>query len=308
MVSHVRRTSLHNIAEELRCHILSFLESYNDIVCCALVSFAFTSLRPSYLICLPNQTCKMIYRTVKSSVRLQYLIALYAQKLIPIHSCPPTVTEVDCVHILRAKANAWNTFKLRVMKRFRINESWMHPKSITHHELHLSENYPRPNTNTLPSVSKVVNIKTDTPEIVFTPSWTQNKGILHLTHGVPICTSYIDAAQDLMVIVNVSSGNLWYFNYRIHFKTISTSEKHPLAPGPGPTVVLGYQDARYDEQSCRTLVTVFGNRLAFYRRITYFKLEQQHRCISWSLHVWNWHKKAYRDVCVSFLLSLKCLF
>jgi len=42
----IRGATLCGVAEELRCHILSFL-SYHEIICCALVNFTIMAFRQS---------------------------------------------------------------------------------------------------------------------------------------------------------------------------------------------------------------------------------------------------------------------
>ncbi|KAG1750526.1 uncharacterized protein EDB91DRAFT_693651 [Suillus paluster] len=117
MLSLVERDPLYDIAEELRCHILSFL-SYNEIICCAL-------------------TCRTMYNTVKSSAELQYIIELGAQRLIPVtHPWPPTVSTAECLRALRDKANVWASFELNVTKTLRFLDPFDF-KSLTHQQLSL---------------------------------------------------------------------------------------------------------------------------------------------------------------------------
>ena len=228
----------------------------------------------------------MIYNTVKKSIQLQYVIELGAQKLIPVHPRSPNVSTKECLHILRAKANAWNSFELGVMKRLSIM-TFLHPESIAHRQLYLSAHPNHPHSSDGNFISQVINPRTCTPEIASAPHLIQSQDSLHPA-GTPICNSYMDAVQDLVIIINIPDKS----SYCINFRTISTGEKHPLAPGSIVVARFGPDDLdEYDLRLCETLVTVFGDRLAFYGSTS------GRGDTHWSLHVWNWHKKAHRNVC-----------
>ncbi|OAX31178.1 hypothetical protein K503DRAFT_870733 [Rhizopogon vinicolor AM-OR11-026] len=265
MCSHPgKRITLCNIAEELRCHIFSFL-SYSEIILCAL-------------------TCQTMYKTVKNSTELQYLIELGAQRLMPVHPRPPTVSIAECLRILRDKANAWSSFDLSVTKRLRV--PWFfNPKliTITHQKLTLSPWHGRG------IMSKVIDIRTCTPETARLPPCRWNKGNANPSPGAYLCYRYLDETQDLVITVyklsvDTSASD---FMYQIHFRTISTDKEHPLAHISCLELtcrVPSKEDRRFQKSE----VTVLGGRVAFYHEVQVLIEDIDEIYSYWSLHVWSW--------------------
>ncbi|KAG2124222.1 hypothetical protein DEU56DRAFT_597566 [Suillus clintonianus] len=266
------RAMLCDIPEELRCHIFSFL-THNEIICCA-------------------STCQTLYSTVQNSVDLQYTIELGVQGLIPVHPRPPTVSVAECLRILRCNARAWDSFELNTTQRLyvafhaaRRNKFWV---SITHQQLSVSMFIPHAYV-----FSKDIDLRMHMGETAAAlPCPWIMEGPKPL-YDVFCC---LDETQDLIVSANVVPHIYTpRIKYRIHLRTLSTGDGHPLARGSR----LEAGRATYDIignvrnggwyvgwPSTRGAAAVIGDRIAFYCSIT-IKVENQKY---WSLYVWNWHQ------------------
>ncbi|KAJ8588681.1 hypothetical protein M405DRAFT_882034 [Rhizopogon salebrosus TDB-379] len=194
-------STLCGIAEELRCHILSFL-AFNEIIRCAL-------------------TCKTMYSTVKGSSELQYTIELGAQGLMPVHPQPPTVSAVDCLRTLKDKASGWSSFELNASKKLCITSAFLF-KSIAHQRLIFAV----PSARGGELSFKVIDLKTCTPDAASASpglrTWSRNSA-----NPVPrtfICT-YLDEMQDLMITVNLLGfyTDTYGFKYQINLHGRETS-------------------------------------------------------------------------------------
>ncbi|OAX40600.1 hypothetical protein K503DRAFT_597169 [Rhizopogon vinicolor AM-OR11-026] len=269
---HGRPDSLSNIAEELRCHILSLL-SYRGIIRCAL-------------------TCQTMYKTVKNSTELQYIIELGAHRLIPIHPRPPNVSIAECLRILRGKANAWSSFELGVTKGLRIPLSF-NPGSIviTHQQLAIFATYYYGYVE-----SKVIDLRTCMPETASISPCIRDGNYANPTLRGSVCSSsYIDETQDLMITVNLPRDNP---TYQINFRAISTHKEHPMAHESRLELVcrVPYNDYSEGLPEDKAVFTGVGDRLAFY---TEAKLGLEaiygNSILYWSLHVWNWHEGGQPD-------------
>ena len=241
-----------------------------------------------------------MYKTIKNSTELQYLIELGAQRLIPVHPRSPTLSMAECLHILRDKAIAWSSFKLKVTKRLH-RVPFFKPgiPSIIHQQLAFS-------SLRWPSEldSKVIDLRTCTPETASAPPRTWGRDI---ENAAPVCFRLVDEAQDLMVTVSILSGNPRTSNlmYRIDLRTIYTDMEHPLAQG---SCLVDGRVPREDVRQVKlAAVTVLGDRLAFYGSVhpPADGGTANHR---WSLHVWNWHEGGDElSVGVSFCLPFRDL-
>jgi hypothetical protein len=237
----------------------------------------------------------MMYNTVKSSVQLQYLIELGAQGLIPVHPRPPTLSEGDSLRIIRDNGSAWSTFGLNVTKRLCI-KPWLPHKSITHQQLNLSTKFHTPyfyvedfSEDDESFMSKVINLRTCTPEMASSPPLIWSEDSLNPLPGTPLCMiKYVDGMQDLMITVSVSSYSD-DVKYQVNFRTISTGEEYPLAHG-SRLVTHGSHNSNCDADLESTAVTVLGDRLAFYG------VADEGSNPHWSLHVWNWQQDVQADV------------
>ncbi|KAG0701569.1 hypothetical protein DFH29DRAFT_1050180 [Suillus ampliporus] len=276
------RAPICNIAEELRCHILSFL-SYHETICCASIS-------------------KTFYNTIKNSVELQYTIELGAQRLIPIHPRPPTVSVAECLRVLRDKASAWSSFELNVTQRLRFafiarqrfrdrSTSSFVLKSVTHQQLNIF-------TPTMHGdvISKIIDLRTCTPETTSAPPCTWMKDSPNPIPGSFCC---LDEMQDLLVFATAETFTLTpIFVYQIYLRTISTGEGHPLAHGcrlvPRRVTfkITGIAPCNTPLLFDHVAADVLGDRLAFYGTSTGLGQGSQKY---WSLYVWNWYQGGPAD-------------
>ncbi|OAX30584.1 hypothetical protein K503DRAFT_807040 [Rhizopogon vinicolor AM-OR11-026] len=246
-----------------------------------------------------------MYKTVKNSTELQYLIELDAQRLMPVHPRPSTVSITECLRILRDKANSWSSFDLSVTKRLRV--PWFfNPKFITinHQKLTLSPLYDRGGVHFM---SKVIDIKTCTPETARLPpcKWENHA---NLSPRGYFCDRYLDETQDLAITVYLLSIDPFPYGsfYQIHFRTISTDKEHPLVHTSRLQLtsrVPFSEDRRFQN----TEVIVFGDRIALYNEVEVFIEDTDELYSYWSLHVWSWCDGVQFDVSVSFCLSPKGL-
>jgi hypothetical protein len=172
---------------------------------------------------------------------------------------------------------------------------WFHQESITHQQLSLSTDFNYTADGSV--MSKIIDLKTCTPEIANAPPFTLSEDILNPVPNTHLYTEYVDQTQDLIITVNVLSHS-YGLKHQINFRTISTGKEHPLAHG-SCIVTCAYPDTATADctgtKSAR--VSVLGDRLAFYGVATIG--DAQH----WSLQVWNWHQESRADVRVLFCLS-----
>ncbi|KAG0700326.1 hypothetical protein DFH29DRAFT_637304 [Suillus ampliporus] len=259
MPSRCGKATLEDIPEELRCHILGFL-SCNEIIRCA-------------------STCRTVYNTVKSSVELQYAIELGAQRLIQVHPRSPTVSTAECLHILRNKATAWNSFELNATQGLCV-ETLFESNSIAHGQLMCS------NTSIVEDASSnTVDIET----------YTTCAAHFQMNSASPALRTFrcLDEIQDLEIAIKLPIDvDPHGFKCEILFHTISTGEKHPLVRGSS---VLTGRAVCGEGLESTLAVAVHGDRLAVY--VAGFDGNGDS---SWSLHVWSWKQgnRNDQDVCV----------
>jgi hypothetical protein len=244
-----------------------------------------------------------MYKAVRNSTELQYLIELGAQRLMLVHPRPPTVSMAECLRILRDKANAWSSFELNVTKRLRV--PWFFdPKSIiiTHQQLSLSTSDQRGDV-----MSKVIDLRFCTPETANVPPCIWNKDNVNPVPGTRFYSSFLDETQDLVIAVyyrlDVDPYTSDSIIYQINFRTISTDEEHPLAHGSCVKLTCRVPPDE-GQQFHNIAVTVLGDRLAFYSGITIFLAGDDEFYPYWSLHVCNWCEGGQSDVGVSFDLLI----
>lgn len=164
-----------------------------------------------------------MYKTVKYSTELQYFIELGAQRLIPVHPRPPTVSTAECLRILRKKANGWaSSFKLSMTRKlYDIPCKTTISSIITHQQLGLSF------TGKFQVESKIIDLRTCTAETASTPPCKWNNDTLNTVPGTSVRSRHMDETQDLMITVNILNDNLHTSNfiYRLNFRTISTDKE-----------------------------------------------------------------------------------
>ncbi|KAG1749033.1 uncharacterized protein EDB91DRAFT_1334439 [Suillus paluster] len=254
MQSRFGRAALEDIPAELRCHILSFL-SYNEIIRCALTSHT-------------------MYDTVKSSVELQYIIELGSQKLIQVHPRPPTVSTAECLHIIRDKANAWNSFELDATKAKALRfPGVFNSSSIIHQQLGLSNSSIDEN-----AAYHAIDFKSYATRA--SRRWR------HDHHPVIRTTRFMDDAQDLIITARFPTA-IDSHEFKVLFHTISTGEEHPLAH---ESRVVAGKLACDEEGDLNVSVSVLGDRIALC-----VAEKDENGDSYWSLHVWNWHQGGQAD-------------
>jgi hypothetical protein len=240
--------------------------------------------------------------TVKDSTDLQYIIELGAQRLMPIHPRPPTVSTAGCLRMLRGKANAWNSFDSNVTKELRIPLSYSPIEffkfTITHQQLSLSARLRHPHF-----IIQIIDLRTCIPEMVNVPSCIRGSIYTNLGRAY-VYSRYIDATQDFMITIDLLGDNSHTsdFMYGINFCTISTNKAHPLAHESRLKLICRVP-CDEEWQSYKTILTVFGDRLAFYSEVKIHDSGSDYPY--WSLHVWNWREGSQSDVCVLSNLPLK---
>ncbi|OJA18339.1 hypothetical protein AZE42_06206 [Rhizopogon vesiculosus] len=233
-----------------------------------------------------------MYKTIKDSTELQYLIELGAQGLMPIHPGPPTVSIAECLRILRDKANAWTSFDLSVTKRLRV--PWFfNPKfiTITHQRLTLSPWYDRGDVHIMP---KVIDIMTCTPETARFPPCRWNEDNANPSPGAYSCNRYLDETQELVITVYMLSADTSTSDsiYQIHFRTISMDIEHHLA-NTSCLELTWWVPSNGERQSQKTEVTVLGDRVALYIEVLVEDIDELNSY--WSLHVWGWRGGGQSD-------------
>ncbi|KAG2127319.1 hypothetical protein BD769DRAFT_763307 [Suillus cothurnatus] len=270
MLSHFGRATISNIAEELRCRILSFLP-YNDILRCA-------------------STCRIMHMTVKNSVELQYILELGSQGLVQVHPQPPNVSIEECLRILREKANAWSSFNLNVTKKIKLPSVWPpHSSSLTHRQLGLAWYFPGNSSESYKTVmSEVIDTETCAPD-------PENRSLCRWNKDDPIPgittadEEYIDETHDLFVTVDIlDTRPRRNSKFQINFRQLSTGEKHHLSHGSQLVTVTRPRSKRLSSRvnvDHDVLVDVLGDRVALYGAAI---VNDDYKF--WSLHVWNWHE------------------
>ena len=191
-----------------------------------------------------------------------------------IHPLPPNVSILECLRILRDKANAWNAFKLNVTKSLRVTLSF-NPSttSVTHQQLFFSS------LGRLSS--RIINLRGC--ESATTVDQSSDHDI-HASFDPTGSAIFMDEMQDLMIIVNLPRGSP---TYQLNFLTISTNKEHPLAYKS--RVELTYR-VPCDEIPKSFRVAILGDRIAIYSDV---KLDNYPY---WSLYVWNWCEGDQHDV------------
>ncbi|KAG0700345.1 hypothetical protein DFH29DRAFT_932677 [Suillus ampliporus] len=240
----VGRSTLEDIPEELRCHILGFL-SCNEIIRCAL-------------------TCRTMFKTVKTSVELQYVIELGFQRLI------------QCLRILRKKAKAWNSFELNPTKLLSFT-TLFDSNTVAHGQLMCSS---------FIEGSSSHNVDAETHTTCTAHFWMNRA-------NPPLRTfRYKDDLQDLEITIKLPIDvDTHGFKYQIFFRTISTGEEHPLVRGSS---VLTGRVACGEALEFKIFVSVHGDRVA----VCVVGFDEDGDSY-WSLHVWSWQQGGRADdICV----------
>lgn len=233
-----------------------------------------------------------MYKTVKNSTELQYIIELGAQRLMPIHPRPPALSVAECLRILRDKANAWSSFNLSVTKSLRV-PIFFDPLSmmIAHQRLGFSAR--RWPNHTRSIESKVIDLRY-IHEMASVPLSIWDRDYATSAPGTHI---YIDVMQDLIIttsLLRVTSESDLVYVYQLHFRTISTDKEHPLAHASRLQLTCKPGDVDLH----RLVFAVLGDRLAFCSQV------QWNNNLSRSLHVWNWHEGGQPDVSVLPVFNL----
>jgi hypothetical protein len=246
-----------------------------------------------------------MYATVENSTELQYIVELGAQRLMPIHPRPPTVSTGECLRILRGKANAWNSFDSSVTKDLRVALSYDPTKAfkfmITHQQLSLSAGFWHPRF-----ITHIIDLGTCIPGIANVPSCVRGSDYANLGDAY-VYSRYIDATQDLMITVNFLGNNPHTSDfmgrlYGINFCTLSTNKAHPFAHESRLELVCRVS-CDEEWQSHKIELTVLGDRLAFYSEVKLDDSVSEVDYPYWSLHVWNWREGGQSDVCMCLVQS-----
>ncbi|KAG2032730.1 hypothetical protein BDR03DRAFT_741311 [Suillus americanus] len=231
--------------------------------------------------------------TVKNSVELQYSLELGAQGLMQVHPRPPNVSTAECLRILREKANAWSSFKLKVMKRLRIpSDCPPRSSSITHRQLGLAWYFPDTSSHKA-VISELINTETCSSE-------PANRSLCRWNRDDPVpgikvsSHDYKDETRNLYVTVDISETYPERNSkFKINFRELSTGMEHPLAHESQLFTVIRPRSERLSTHEYLyhdALVDVLGDRVALYSvaiDVDGYQL--------WSLRVWNWHQGRRAD-------------
>ncbi|KAG1752472.1 uncharacterized protein EDB91DRAFT_1077859 [Suillus paluster] len=118
-------------------------------------------------------SCQTLYDS-RNSVKLQYIIELGAERLMPVHPRLPTIIVVECLRALRETRPSASSFELDVLQRF--------PSSLCGDVL-----------------SKVIHLRTCTPETASAFPHTWSNYSQNATHIGPFYC--VDETQDLLCVI-----------------------------------------------------------------------------------------------------------
>ncbi|KIJ61568.1 hypothetical protein HYDPIDRAFT_31175 [Hydnomerulius pinastri MD-312] len=261
-VSHILR-----LAEELLCHILSFL-SFRDIVICA-------------------SSCRTLRAALDGSTELQYVVELGVNGLSPVVGSHPHLSTSEKLQLLRRAASQWNSAEFIPTTTICPLPDGDPEDEMTGGCMHFSEQ---------PYRGEVIDLRAYKPDPAEQPPssirrWSCEDFAQNPSDSVRLIR--IDASQDLMVVAAMLGTRFEEDQYlfRLDLFSMSTNEWHPLA---GRRPLFSHRATRAGGWAAgRTLVRIHGPFVAFYACPF-----SDDGLDAWSIQVWNWRERIISDNCV----------